>query len=85
MQGFPDELLKRKENAQVLTEGEERRGEERKESGEERRGEGKGESERRRRGAREKEVGFFLYYNFFESENHHVRDAVAESFAGAEE
>jgi len=33
-------------------------------------------------------VWFFLYYNFFEFfeiENHHVRDAVAESFAGAEE
>jgi hypothetical protein len=29
--------------------------------------------------------GFFLYYNIFESDNHHVCDAVAESFAGAEE
>jgi hypothetical protein len=39
LQGFPDELLKRKENAQVLTEGEERRGEKRIERGEEGRGE----------------------------------------------
>jgi hypothetical protein len=48
LQGFPDELLKRKENAQVLTEGEERRGEERRgeEKNRERRG-GEGRGERR--------------------------------------
>jgi hypothetical protein len=39
LQGFPDELLKRKENAQVLTEGEERRGEKRIGRGKEGRGE----------------------------------------------
>jgi hypothetical protein len=41
LQGFPDELLKRKENAQVLTEGEKRRGEEKKRIG--RGEEGRGE------------------------------------------
>jgi len=46
LQGFPDELLKRKENAQVLTEGEERRGEERREKNREGRGE-EGRGERR--------------------------------------
>ncbi len=84
MQGFPDELLKRKENAQVLTEGEERRGEEK---NRERRGGERGKARVRGEGAgRERSRwGFCLYCNFFESDNHHVRDAVAESFAGAEE